>query len=527
VSPNIYFTKSMLVALSIILILIASSIIGAMSILFAQTNDTAGCIRYDSLQKLIHISCKSIHLNDIYKSIKNTNILSMENGTGVDASTLNGKVWILNAGITIEKDGELVIDSTDTYWLKMVPTPTIQKNGQTGLSGDENNDDTNNDLNQDVDAISYSSNSKQNDGYNSYNANNSNTNEQKPVIVNKNNGDSPNGIHVFGSLKIDSVKITSWNPEKKEVITFDLGKRPGEELTKSSYDTVVPRPFIRVSNEASGTTNITNSEIAYLGYSCSRCSGISYYGGIGSIVKGNNIHHLLKGFYSKGMGSMIVENNTIHDNYLYGIDPHTGTHDMIIRNNKVYGNNASAIICSKHCYNILFEGNEVYKNGGDNRGIALSINTTHSIARNNYVHDQLSCIGSNSASNFNTIEDNVFSNCKVAVNLADTSKNIINNNKIIGGQVAIVLRDTTNKILHNKIENTTNGIVLLSSSNAKEVNSDNDKETKQVNSAAFLNRMNVVNEMTGVKNPVVVNDTHSAGENDTQNSKFHATTGQN
>ena len=113
------------------------------------------------------------------------------------------------------------------------------------------------------------------------------------------------------------------------------------------------------------------------------------------------------------------------------------------------------------------------------------------------------------------------------MNLADTSNNIINNNKIIGGQVAIVLRDTTNKILHNEIENTTNGIVLLSSSNAKEVNSDNDKETKQVNSAAFLNRMNVVNEMTGVKNPVVVNDTHSAGENDTQNSKFHATTGQN
>ena len=68
--------------------------------------------------------------------------------------------------------------------------------------------------------------------------------------------------------------------------------------------------------------------------SCSRCAGISYYGGIiGSIVKGNNIHHLLKGFYSKAMGAMIVENNTFHDNYLYGIDPPTGTHDMIIRNN--------------------------------------------------------------------------------------------------------------------------------------------------------------------------------------------------
>ena len=490
-----------------------------MLILFAQTKETADCIKYDSLQKLIHISCKSIHLSDIYKTIKNASVLDVENSAAADASTSKGKVWILNAGITIEKNGELVIDSTDTSWLKIVPTPTIQKNGQSALTGDENDDDTSDDI-QDVNAISYPLvHTKAGD------SNNTNIKNQKPIVVNKNNGDSPNGIHVFGSLKIDSVKITSWNPEKKQVITFELGKRPGEELTKSSYDTVVARPFIRVSNEASGITNITNSEIAYLGYSCSRCSGISYYGGIGSIVKGNNIHHLLKGFYSKGMGSMVVENNTIHDNYLYGIDPHTGTHDMIIRNNKLYGNNASAIICSKHCYNILFEGNEVYKNGGDNRGIALSINTTHSIARNNYVHDQISCIGSNSASNFNTIEDNIFSNCKVGVNLADTTNNIVNNNRIIGGEVAIVLRDITNKIFNNKIENTTNGIVYIKEITANQKT--NHQQIEQVNSNATLNNLTAVNEMTGVKNPVVVNDTHFTSENDSQNTGSDTLTRQN
>ena len=333
----------------------------------------------------------------------------------------------------------------------------------------------------------------------------------------KNNGDSPNGIHVFGSLKIDSVKITSWDHEKKKVITFDLEKRPGEELTKSMYDTVLPRPFIIVSNEASGMTNITNSEIAYLGYSCSKCSGISYYGGIGSIVKGNNIHHLLKGFYSKGMGAMVVENNTIHDNYLYGIDPHTGTHDMVIRNNKVYGNNASAIICSKHCLNILFEGNEVYKNGGSNRGIALSINTTHSVVRNNNVHDQVSCTGSNRGSNFNTIADNVFSNCKIIVNLGDTSSNLVKNNKITGAQVAIALQNTSNKIVHNTIENSTNGIVLLKSATGNQTASVNGNELEQVNSIPFLHNLTVVNEMTGVKNPIVVNTTNIASKNETKN----------
>jgi parallel beta-helix repeat protein len=216
------------------------------------------------------------------------------------------------------------------------------------------------------------------------------------------------------------------------------------------------------------------------------------------------------------MGAMVVENNTIHDNYLYGIDPHTGTHDMIIRNNTLYGNNASAIICSKHCYNILFEGNEVYKNGGNNRGIALSINTTHSTARNNYVHDQVSCIGSNRASNFNTIVDNVFSNCKIAVNLADTSNNFIQNNKIAGAQIAIVVRDNSNKLVHNNIQNSTYGIVLLNSSTANQTDSVKAKEI-QVNSAAFLHNLTVVNDMTEVKNPIVANDSPFTSENDTQN----------
>ena len=103
--------------------------------------------------------------------------------------------------------------------------------------------------------------------------NNSNTNnnvstssnEQQPVLVSKNNGNNPNGIHVRGSLTIDSVKITSWDPEKNDVIGFAYGKRPGEEHTKSDYDTAEPRAFIRVSKEATGTTNITNSELRISG----------------------------------------------------------------------------------------------------------------------------------------------------------------------------------------------------------------------------------------------------------------------
>ncbi len=130
---------------------------------------------------------------------------------------------------------------------------------------------------------------------------------------------------------------------------FAYGKRADEKHTKSDYDTAEPMAFIRVSKDATGTTNITNSETVYMGYSCSRCSGLSYYGGEGSIIQGNDIHHLLNGYYSKSIGYMMIADNRFHDNYLYGIDPHTGSHEMSILRNIVYNNNASGIICSKHC----------------------------------------------------------------------------------------------------------------------------------------------------------------------------------
>lgn len=400
------------------------------------------CIEYDSTQKLIEIKCESIHLTDIYNSLRNPAVLGIEG----DSDENQAKVWILNAGIVVDKESSLIIDSSDTSWLKITATPTIQIKKSANVTEDTNySDDT-------LTIIQATS---------KPNASNTNSTikiENGTITVSKHNGDNPNGIHVHGSLKIDSVKITSWDPEKNDVIKFDYGKRPGEEHTKSDYDTAQPRAFIRVSKDATGTTDITNSEIAYLGYSCSRCAGLSYYGGEGSQIRDSNIHHLLKGFYSKNAAHITIDNNTFHNNYLYGIDPHTGSHDFVISNNLVYNNNASGIICSKHCFNLLIEGNEVYNNSGAARGIAFSINTTNSIAKNNYVHDQPRCISFNRESNHNSVYNNTVSNCKMGVFLSNTGNNSIYNNKITDSQSGIVLYNISNKIHDNKISQTKNGI---------------------------------------------------------------------
>jgi mannuronan 5-epimerase len=448
------FTALIEVLLILIFLLAPAGIAGVSPNESAQnilaSPQVTGCIEYDSIQKLIEVRCEFVHLTDIYNSLRNPTVLEVEHdGNGFIGGNNHSKVWILNAGIVIDKESSLIIDSTDTSWLKITASPTIQLKKANNITGEEGDyaDDTATVVRTDISS-------------NASIMNNITKNGNGTMVVSKNNGDNPNGIHVHGSLKIDSVKITSWDPEKNDVIRFDFGKRPGEEHTKSDYDTAEPRAFMRVSKDATGTTNITNSEIAYLGYSCSRCAGISYYGGEGSIIQNNNIHHLLKGFYSKNAGYLIMDANKFHDNYLYGIDPHTGSHHLVIRDNLVYNNNASAIICSKHCYNILIEGNEIYNNTDAARGIAFSINTTKSVAKNNYIHDQSGGISFNRGSDHNAVYNNTILNCKTGVSLANTGNNSIYDNKISCTKDGITVQNVNNKIYNNKISLAKYGIVF-------------------------------------------------------------------
>lgn len=219
-----------------------------------------------------------------------------------------------------------------------------------------------------------------------------------------------NPIIVHGNLVVDSVKISSWDQEKNDYIKFEFDILPDREREHTGID-AVPRPYIRVDDETTGTTNITNSEIAYLGYECGGgCSGISYYGSNGtSLIKNNEIHHNRFGFYSVGVGGMILENNHVHHNFMYGFDPHTATYDMIIRNNTVHDHGAMGIICSLDCYNITIEDNEVYNSAGS--GIMFSRNMYDSVARNNDVHDEVKCIFVSQSHN-NEVYNNKITNCE-------------------------------------------------------------------------------------------------------------------
>jgi parallel beta-helix repeat protein len=364
----------------------------------------AGCINYNPSTRTITVSCSSARLTDIDNTLHDSNILSKQ-------SPADG-VWYLNSNLVIAKGATVHIDSTDTKWLKISSKVTLSA-AVTKLA---------------------------------------------PAYW----------IDVHGSLKIDSVKVTSWDPTTN-YYAITNGARTGDITHLGA-----PRPSVVVENNATGTTDITNSEIGYLGYEQGKHKGGSgigyYYGGDGSVIRNNIIREVYFGLYTFGVGHMVVENNIIRNSGHYGLDPHTGTHDMIIRNNTVYDNKGgSGIICSLNCYNILIENNKVHDNAGD--GIDFSRNMYNSIARNNIVFNEPIGI-SVSQSHNNQISNNTISKSGNGIQVGSGSSN----NKIFGNTIAnsisqaILINNGSsgNTFFDNKVVSSTPaGLKIVQDSTAK------------------------------------------------------------
>jgi len=374
-----------------------------------NTASHSDCINYNSSKRTITISCNSpARLTDIDNKLHDSNILAKQ--------STNGE-WFLNANLVIAKGATFQIDSTDTKWLK-ISSKVTRSSTDDGSSGSS----------------------------------------IRPAYW----------IDVHGSLKIDSVKITSWDPTTN-YYSVTNGSRTGSDV----FIYGAPRPCIVVENNATGTTDITNSEIAYLGYEQGKHKGGSglsyYYGGDGSVIKNNIIREVYFGLYTFGVGHMIVENNIIRNSGHYGLDPHTGTHDMIIRNNEVYNNNGSGIICSLDCYNILIENNRVHDNVGP--GIMFSRNMYNSIVRNNLVYNEDKGIFV-SASHNNLITNNTISKSRDGIHVgSDSSNNNISGNTItdsISHAILINSGSSGNTFSANKIiSSTPAGIKINQDSTAK------------------------------------------------------------
>jgi poly(beta-D-mannuronate) C5 epimerase len=348
-----------------------------------DTTASSSCINYDQSARLIIVTCTSANLSDVYNELKDPSILDIQKQRHPDSS----------------------FSSSNNVWL-LNANLTISKGATLYI-------------------------------------NSTDTSWLKIIS----DGTTAYSIDVHGSLKVDSVAITSWNPTTN-YYAISNGTRT---LQSDGYEVHAgsPRPFIKIEKDATGTTDITNSEIAYLGYEGgvgASVTGLTYLGGHGSTLQNNNLHDLYFGFYSSNVGNMIIEGNHIYNNSKYGLDPHTGTHDMIIRSNVVNDNGGIGIICSLDCYNITIEKNEVYRNVEP--GIFFSRNMYNSVARNNNVHDEATAIFI-SQSHDNEIYNNTISNTTNAIYVKDNSSN--------------------NNIYQNTVISSTNGINVKSAGSGNTV----------------------------------------------------------
>ncbi len=376
---------------------------------YSQSNigSHGSCINYNPSTRTITVTCSSARLTDVDNKIHDNDILLKQSPDGV---------WFLRANMVIAKGATFSIDPTDTKWLKISSEQAIttahRHSGTTSPS----------------------------------------------VAI-------PYNIDVHGSLKINSVKITSWDPRTNNYALTNGSREavpPGTKgATPNGYiiHYGAPRGFIKIEHDATGTTDITNSEIAYLGYESGSTSdvgsgGLNYYGADGSVIRGNNIHDLYFGFYSSGVGHMIIENNQIYNNANYGLDPHTGTHDMIIRHNIVHDNGAQGIICSLNCYNVLIEDNQIYNNA--KAGIMFSRNMSNSVARNNIISNEVNGILV-SQSHHNQIYDNNISDSHYGINVVfSSSGNTFYSNVIKNSSHGIESQDSTlnkNTFYNNQLIN--------------------------------------------------------------------------
>jgi mannuronan 5-epimerase len=256
-----------------------------------------------------------------------------------------------------------------------------------------------------------------------------------------------------GNLRINSVKITSWDTA-------------ANNYAKISNQGTDPRSFIRVE-KGSGTSDIGNSELGYLGYNGSKSSGLSFYSGSGSKISNNRIHDLWNGFYSASVENITIENNQFYDNIIYGIDPHSATHDLAILENTVYNNGWHGIICSKDCYNITINSNRVF--GNAQTGIILHDNTTNSTVAENMVYDnkqdQISL--QNSADN-NRIYNNILGGGTSGVEVAESSNNNVYGNTIKNAYYNIFIHNGSsgNQIESNDIIDAYNYTVYVREPNS-------------------------------------------------------------
>eukprot|EP00752_Nemacystus_decipiens_P013622 g12080.t1 len=297
-----------------------------------------------------------------------------------------------------------------------------------------------------------------------------------------------------GNLYFENTVVTSWDTSAKEPQeTYEDGR---SFLNCVSERDIEDHDCIDTSEMGECRMDIINSEMGYMGYYASESYGLTWkvrgfctdssnpevfdlVNVYGDII-GSDIHHMYYGMYSYGHQGGVWTDNKMHDNIIYGFDPHDDSDYLTIARNTVYNNNNHGIIASKRCDHLKIYENEVFDGGVDGSGIFLHRSSNDCEIYDNEIYDMQNAGISVHESYRGDIYNNKITDTKWGIRVHQGSAdNTIRDNVIDGIEDAALFtyigsddpeetddgRPFDNEFYDNEIKNTALGVKLWSSDN--------------------------------------------------------------
>lgn len=216
-----------------------------------------------------------------------------------------------------------------------------------------------------------------------------------------------------GRLDITGTCVTSWNTR--------------ESRADTEYDT--GRSFLLARDGAQMV--IDRGELRYLGFGAVESYGLSWRTvGTGGSITNSVISHLYFGLYTYQVDGLLVADNEVHDNVLYGIDPHTGSKNLRIERNRVHDNGKHGIILAEDCTDSIIRDNVVYRNS--HHGIVLYQRSDRNLIENNDSFGNAAHGININESSGNTVRANrVYDNAESGIDVGQTARdNLLDRNDV-------------------------------------------------------------------------------------------------
>jgi parallel beta-helix repeat protein len=179
--------------------------------------------------------------------------------------------------------------------------------------------------------------------------------------------------------------------------------------------------------------NIDNAELRFLGSGQVESYGLSWRTeGTGGKLTNSISSHNYFGMYSYEVGGLVISGNEFHDNRLYGVDPHTGSHNLTIEKNIVHDNGKHGIILAEDCTDSVIRDNIVYRN--NHHGIVLYLRSDRNTIENNDTFANAAQGINVNESHDNVVRGNrVYDNAESGISVTQTSSNnLVENNQARG-----------------------------------------------------------------------------------------------